>query len=207
MALVRGDAANILSTALEEFRQALIRRWREHVTEAVLDGRDYPTTILAGAPSGYQPPWDYRHPHAQAHLIGRGQHCDYVAWINAGQEDPLESVVCAGTCEDTDEPEPIPPTIECGMYEILKPVDDWAWEERQRLFAKLPLLAHHDEEALNQAHDEMVVLAKRLALVPAPGSGTTPALSNPTLTWGSTTTSMRTRPSGGPITRFTRALL
>lgn len=168
-----------LSAALEEFRQALVRRWREHVCQAVLDGQDYPTTIRAQARSGYQPPWDYRHPHAQAHLIGRGQHCDYVAWINAGQDGALESVACAGTCEGTGEPEPIPATIECGMYQILRPVDDWAWEERRNLFAKLPLFAHHNEAALRQAHDDMVQLAKQLGLQPS-GSDTTPGLTNPT---------------------------
>lgn len=180
---IRGtNHARKLTAAMNDFHRALTRRWRELVCQAVIEDRqDFPTTIRR--PIGrhnYQPlAWDAWSVPARHHLNSSAG-CAYVNWVKGGQVGSLSAVSCSGQTDahrETQLPDlqrgdmvTVPPNIYCGMGDLLRQVEDWAWGEREELYYKLPLFDRHSLAALEIAHDTLIQIGAELALVPAEGS-------------------------------------
>lgn len=185
------EHAATLSKAMNDFQDALTYRWREVVTEKIMQTEhDYPSRIRRDvSPTAEQPMWEYWSAGAVHHLKGVGGGCSYVAWVEGGQEGDLGSVTCDGATgadEDVEvlgpsgEMETVPPNIQCGMGDVLALVENWSWGEREHVYYALPLFDMHDLGELKAAHDEFVRMGAQLGLEPAGGSADTGVSFTPT---------------------------
>ena len=176
--------AATLSKAMDDFQDALTYRWRKVVTEKIMQTQhDYPVRIRRyGSPTSEQPIWEYWSAAAVHHLKGGGGHCSYVAWVEGGQKGDLGSVTCPGVTGADEEvqvigpsgqPETVPPTIECGMGDVLRLVENWAWGEREHVYYELPLFDMHDLGVLKAAHDGYIAMGAQLGMEPGSGSSDT----------------------------------
>lgn len=181
------EHAATLSTAMNDFQEALTHRWREVVTEKIVQVQhDYPVRIRRdGSPRGEQPIWEYWSAAAVHHLRGPGGGCSYVEWVEGGQEGDLAGVSCEGRTGADEEVqvlgpsgqmEPVPPTIRCGMGDVLAMVENWAWGEREHAYHALPLFDMHDLGALEEAHNGLLSIGQQLGLEPAAGSAADPGV-------------------------------
>lgn len=169
-----------LTTALEQFEEALTRRWREVVCEAVFkDSWDFPRVIRREVtPHHHEPLWNFSSLPARYHLTTAG-YCDYLMWVWAGQPE-LIPTSCSGYTGMHHEPVKrdhhsgsemtIPEYIECGMGSILARVADWAGGERWHVANQLPWFDGHDVAALEGAYHEFIRLGGRLGLEAGAGS-------------------------------------
>ncbi|HEY8472764.1 MAG TPA: hypothetical protein VIL37_09040 [Natronosporangium sp.] len=172
-----GDHEANLATALDEFEQALTRRWREEICWRLSAGMDdYPRPARAATPP--EPAWDYRlYPH-WLHIQG---HCAYIDWALSGQESDLSAVSCPGytgapeelwTDPRSGEQGFVPAHVECGMDRVMLQAADWAYQERQHVSEQLPLFTSHDMRALRSAYDAFVQLGvEHLGMEPEGGAG------------------------------------
>lgn len=178
---IRGtDHAATLSKAMNDFHEALTFRWREEITEKIINTEhDYPTRIgRAGSPTE-KPMWEYWSAGAVHHFRGPGGGCSYVDWVQGGQEGELSSVTCDGRTGAEEEVqvlgpsgqmELVPPNIQCGMGSVLATVEDWAWGERDNTYYQLPLFDTHDLTALETAHNNFLAIGAQLGLEAGAGS-------------------------------------
>jgi hypothetical protein len=157
-----------LSATLDAFQRALTRRWREVVAGSIELGTwdGFPDTAQGSV-------WDFTSPLARAHIDfddgypGMAQRiigCQYLAWVWNGQPGSLDSVACDGR---TSGALGAPQQVYCGVGSILKQVEDWAWEERERVFQLVPLFDTHDVAAIEEAHNRLISLGNELGLEPA----------------------------------------
>ncbi len=180
--LKRKNFGDTITSALNEFYEALTKRWREEVCEsAILGKHDYPVVIRRPvSPHSHQPLWEYWTRPAREHLRFPGQ-CAFVTWVEAGQNGPLSAVTCDGATgveagrevvvpDGNGDMVVVPPYIECGMGQVLRLVEDWAWGEREHLFYRIPLFDSHDLFAIESAHDTLIEIGRRLALEADDGS-------------------------------------
>lgn len=109
-------------------------------------------------------------------------HCAFVRWVqSACHPDTLSSVSCDGRTGAPEsgywqnpesigqEPfyneEPMPPRfVECNMGQLLRKVEDWAWNERTQFFRKMPLFGAAKTSELHDAYQSLVHVGVRLAL-------------------------------------------
>lgn len=167
--------ASTLSQAMDDFHEALTKRWREKYIEAIKDDSyDYPTVIERPTAPSAQQLWDAHTKAARSHLVFGS--CKYVEWVESGQEGSLSAVTCDG---DTGVEEPtkvpgtpadgggmvtVPPHIKCGIGNNLKLIDQWAYGERDNVYYKLPLFDAHDLHKLETAHDDFMKIGGKLGL-------------------------------------------
>ncbi|HZM84790.1 MAG TPA: hypothetical protein VFC19_54405 [Candidatus Limnocylindrales bacterium] len=148
---------------MNDFHEALTYRWQETITDMITNAR------RDGFPRNRQPTWDYLSEAALQHVRG---YCTFVHWVQGGQQDDLNAVSCQGK---------LPPSasgaspdggavIDCGMGKVLKSVEDWAWAEREDVYAKLPLFDMHDLSVLEEAHNAFLDVGGQLGLDAAAGS-------------------------------------
>jgi hypothetical protein len=164
--------AQSLSAALDAYHRALTRRWRELIADSIDGG------AWDGIPeSARGSVWDFTSPAARAHIDAfKGpaarfiSPCHYLNWVRNGQNSPLESVACDGWTGDAPRILAIPPNIACGVGTIFEQVEDWAYDERQAVFAELPLFDTHDVGALERAHDRLIEIGGDLGLEANDGS-------------------------------------
>ncbi|MBC6449232.1 hypothetical protein [Actinokineospora xionganensis] len=175
-----GHAAN-LSTAMNDFHEALTYRWREEITQKIMAAEhDYPTRVARSGSPMAAPLWNYSSASAACHLRGVNAGCSYVDWVEGGQEGDLRSVTCEGKTGADEggvdlvgpdgQPETVPPNIQCGMGSILEAVENWAWGEREHTYYELPLFDMHDVGALEIAHDHFLTIGAQLGLEAGAGS-------------------------------------
>lgn len=175
--------AATLSSAMNDFHEALTFRWRELVVQRIQAVEDFPTRVRRSvSAANHVPLWDHLSAPAVHHLRGAGGGCAYVAWVEGGQEGSLGGVTCDGKTGVTDEEgvevmgpngrmETVPPFIECGMGQILGEVENWAWGEREYTYYELPLFDTQDMGAINDAYDTFIAVGGQLGLEAGSGSG------------------------------------
>ncbi|HEY8471476.1 MAG TPA: hypothetical protein VIL37_02435 [Natronosporangium sp.] len=163
------DFAATLDAALDTFTQALIRRWRVDVAIAIIGG-DW-EAIPEHARGSV---WPFTSRAAREHVVdfdGSPRLCAYLRWVQEGQVEPLDSVICGGEAHRvTDDGQVHEYWIECGVGSILEQVADWAYQERQAVAQELPLFDHHDLIALRSAHGTLLDIGSRLGLTADTGS-------------------------------------
>jgi hypothetical protein len=169
--------ADHLIPTLNGFYVALARRWQRLVAETIVSGGwDYPTRIVRpGAPylSPIEPPdeWAFSSEPARLH-IDTGS-CLTLHQVRRQEYDPENVASCPGAVL----PEPgvnpgdaagaageVPQYIDCRVRSLLQEVVNWAWAERGHLLEQLLLFDHHDLDALEQAHDDLMELGDQLTL-------------------------------------------
>lgn len=173
--------AETLSVAMNDFHEALTKRWREKYVEAVkADDYDYPTVIQRPATPTDQQMWEAHTKAARCHIVFGD--CAYIKWVEGGQKGSLSAVTCdgdtgvdkptetSGTPADGGGMVTVPTHIRCGIGDNLKLIDQWAYSERDNVYYKLPLFDTHDLHQLKSAHDGFVKIGSTLGLEAGKGS-------------------------------------
>lgn len=170
-----------LRAALDQFQEALAKRWRKEVAEKIeRDELDFPTQFRRQvAPSSAGSPWEYWQLPARHHIVNG---CAYIAWAKGKQDGSIGAVSCegaTGTREDVELVDTasgktvvIPPHIECGMGAVLGQIDDWAFGECEHIFYQLPLFDAHDQGGLSEAYGDLLDVGAGLGLEKGSGSDT-----------------------------------
>ncbi|TCP55063.1 hypothetical protein EV191_102275 [Tamaricihabitans halophyticus] len=176
-AIYSTNFAETLSVAMNDFHEALTKRWREKYVEVVAGGEysyDYPTVIQRPTSPTALTLWNAHATAARHHLVNGD--CQYVQWVEGGQQGSLSAVTCPGntgvneptdvlgTPADGGEMVTVPPQIRCGMGDNLKLIDEWAYGERDNVYFKMPLFDTHDLRALKDAYDDLVKIGGDLGL-------------------------------------------
>jgi hypothetical protein len=174
-----------LETALKQLAEALTRRWREQAARAIELNQALPmvpTPDVTGyqrrhlGREWYEPAWSYATLPARAHVDGGA--CRYLAWVHGGQNGDLSWVRCDGSITEAMAIDPrtgsyvaMPPAIDCGVGRILRQVEEWAWAERSKVFAALPLFDHHDVLEIEHAYRAYAAMERLLVSGEQPTSG------------------------------------
>lgn len=175
----------MLETALKHLHEALTRRWREQAARAIELNQALPMVPTPGG-SGYHqrhlgsawfgPAWSYSTLPARAHVDSGA--CRYLAWVHGGQNGDLNSVRCDGSITEAVVIDPrtgthvaMPPAIDCGVGRILRQVEEWAWAERTRVFAALPLFDHHDVLEIEHAYRAYAAMERLMVTGEQPTAG------------------------------------
>lgn len=179
--------AQTLSKAMDEFQEALTKRWRETYIEAVTNiSYDFPVVIQRPVSPTMAQLWETHTAAARQH-IGRN-YCKYVDWVEGGQEGSLSDVHCDGKTGASEPVEiaglpadgggmvTVPPNIDCGVGGNLELIDQWSRGERDNIYYKLPFFDKHDLHKLEDAHDDFIRMAKRMGLTPSKKSQSEPSV-------------------------------
>lgn len=173
--LSTGRFNELRDAALDAFRSALAYRLQERAVDAIM--RNEPLSMVLQPDGDRQrsplgsssaaPVWSYSSWEARAH-VDPG-FCRYLGLVRDGQPDQLERVRCDGaTARTWPNPQgggtyvPVSPTINCGVWMVLRQVADWAWVEGASVRARLPALDHHDLSLLDATFEDLAKTADRL---------------------------------------------
>lgn len=164
--------AQTLESRMKDFHTALTKRWRIEAIDEVC--RQVPvTTFLARSTGPFGAP-DLKH-FLDIRVLYHLGFCHYRNWASEGGNGDLPSS-CPGETgfqghempvEDRNNPGKlvqIPPTITCPMPDLMSQVEDWAYAERDSIFARLPLFDAHEQSKLKTAYDALEKLKNALYL-------------------------------------------
>jgi hypothetical protein len=163
-----------LESAVNDFREALTKRWREETAIAIDDLRtDFPTGFHRyRAPYG-EDLWDYWDPINQVHFIYGS--CEVIKWARGDQESDIPS--CPGRTFSPEMGYPpqttydrygnevlTPDEIDCRMDSVMESVEYWAYGEGSAVLNKLPKFDAHDQRAIEAAQEAILKIGGALGL-------------------------------------------
>ncbi|MEU5874308.1 hypothetical protein AB0A73_22465 [Glycomyces sp. NPDC047369] len=177
------DFSSTLDRAAEEFRKALLKRWRERAAEVVTEGKgQFPQGWRRGGAA--EPLWPYWEPLARLHVGYEHLRCKVVYWAESGQNGPVPK--CEGHM-DLGQPSlerpsyidakgvqrPIPDRIQCGMPQIMAQIEAWSHQEAEAVRKALPQFDVHDLGKVEEAQAALLDIGGQLGLDAGKGSDTT----------------------------------
>jgi hypothetical protein len=171
------DFSGMLESAVEDFRKALLKRWRERVATAVAEGKyDFPAGWRRSKASRGEPMWPFWEPLYRLHLDYAHMRCRVIHWAENGQKGAVPQ--CEGSMDrggglSSERPSyvngkgqlvPIPDSIQCGMRRLMEQVEGWSYEEAGAVRTAMPQFDAHDLDAIEQAQAALLKLGGLLGL-------------------------------------------
>jgi hypothetical protein len=156
---------------MNTFHKALTKRWRIEAIREVCDQAPV-TTFLARSTGPFGAP-DLNHLREIQNVYHMG-HCAFRNWADKGTGDlPSEcegKTGFEGTEMPVEDPQnpgslvQVPPTITCPIKDLMPLVEDWAWAERDSIWAYLPKFDAHEQVKLKGAYDALEKLSQTFLL-------------------------------------------
>ncbi|RSN47622.1 hypothetical protein DMC64_10210 [Amycolatopsis sp. WAC 04197] len=139
----------MLEGALDDFWQALTKRWMEDAVDAM--------THLSPAVPCAAEPWAWQWPaESYGHLSGADDFCGYLTWVMDGMHGHYKDVHCDGWNPQTQK------YVECHVERNLAQIERLAWNRRQEVAKFVPQLEGPDLAKLEAAHNTFLNVAGNL---------------------------------------------
>ncbi|MEU3765779.1 hypothetical protein AB0E55_12035 [Amycolatopsis keratiniphila] len=139
----------MLDGALDDFHQALTKRWMEDAVDAM-------TRLSPAVPCSAEP-WAWQWPaESYGHLSGADDFCGYLTWVMDGMHGHYKDVHCDGWNPQTQK------NVECHVERNLAQIERLAWNRRQEFAKFVPQLEGPDLAKLEAAHNTFLNVAGNL---------------------------------------------
>ncbi|OXM48422.1 hypothetical protein [Amycolatopsis alba] len=139
----------MLEDALNDFHQALTKRWMEDAVDAM-------ASLSPAVPCSAEP-WAWQwHVESYGHLSHGEDECGYLTWVEDGMPGHYKDVHCDGWNPQTQK------KVECHVERNLAQIERLAWNRRQEVAKFVPQLEGPDLAKLEAAHNTFLNVAGNL---------------------------------------------
>ncbi|MEU8419051.1 hypothetical protein AB0C24_40135 [Amycolatopsis japonica] len=139
----------MLEGALDDFWQALTKRWMKDAVKAML--KLSPAVPCSAEPWAWQWP-----PESYGHLAAADDLCGYLTWVTDGMHGHYKDVHCDGHNPQLGK------KVECHVERNLAQIERLAWNRRQEVAKFVPQLEGPDLAKLEAAHNTFLNVAGNL---------------------------------------------